>query len=465
VADLRALREALRPPVPVEVVLLLPRLSRGARAVGVDPAWGAELRRWGAPDAAAAVVAADVRAAASSGADHVLLLGRDRRRRLQRAGYVTRTWSVRRAPAGATAVLPDGDAALDALARALPPRPSLRSLVVLILRRALPARGVVVAGREDVAAELPVLSGAQGRVGLVTGGAGPRRRSVLVVGHAGRPTHVVKVEPAGGDDRAEREQAVLAVLAELGGDHVPAPLGHGQVGGVRWCAETAVPGVPLSQVLGGRPRPDMVRQLLSELFSWSASLGAATARPRTWSDSDAASLPLAGPHTRLAGRLGDLRGVAGVLAHRDLASAHNVLVDGRRWAVIDWETARESLPLVDALPLGCAVLAAAHGARTPHEVALATLDLCRGRHAASEHLLEEVRRYLARLSVAGGAAGTLACLAFAQAASLRLEHQELLRRSRPDATADWTTPWDTVVQRWADTPGLGHRWQALGLGP
>jgi hypothetical protein len=466
VADRRELRARLP---PVAALLLLPVAPTAGRVLGAGPAWEESLLWWGLEDGdvrgpGGLVVAGSAPAAAASGAETVLLTGGDRSGALRRAGYAVRTWTVHPAPAGAAVA-----AVGDGLRRPGPRRGVARGRALAVdLARGVGGRERLhVASRVGGPPALAALAGGD-KAQVLAGGGGPRRRPViLVAGAASRsPSRVVKAGRAGDEVRAAHEQAVLERLHGAGlGRPLPRPLGTGRCGPFVWSAESAVAGAPLADLLGRPPRRRKVLALLEDVAAWLTRVAVATATARSWAEGCDDELPLVGEHARLAADRARLSGVPAVLVHGDLGSAFNLLVDGRSWTVVDWETARPAgPPLTDLLPLVCGALASLQAPSSAAAQARYVLRLCAGREEDSAWLHRVVDEHLRAVRVPADQAGTLAALAFGHQASTRLRH-ELLVRAAGDVPPAWRSPWDDVVRGWQSEPGLGADWSALRRTP
>jgi hypothetical protein len=274
----------------------------------------------------------------------------------------------------------------------------------------------------------------------------PRRRAALFT-----PDAIVKVpRDPGQRDRGEAEQQTLRALLDAGVGAVPRPLGAGTVGALAWSAESIVRGAPLAAVTD----PARGKRLLEQVARWLTDLAARTASTRAFEP-----LPLRGEHVAVGAGVPD--GVQSVLVHGDLASALNVLVDGDRHAVIDWETARRhGPPLVDLLPLLCLGMARLRGARGAEAEAAIVLALCRGDDRDSAWLFDLVRACAAASGVHASAVGALASLAWSYQASMRLVHEELVRAAGGTPVA-WVSAAEHVARAWSADPVLGAGWSAL----
>ena len=375
-----------------------------------------------------------------------------------RPGRPTR-YDVRSGASGATVLVPRGDRPLREQVDDGRPR-GLRAGTVRAVRGALPRAGLTVAGPVPalVTAAVPGRPGA--RTALLAGGGGPRRRGVLIVAPPTGPADlVIKAGPyASTAERAAGEQVLLRRVAAAAPGLGPKPLGGGSTGPWAWSAETLLPGWPLSEALGdestaGRRRTAAVLEALSGHLGRLAHATAGRLDPGT--------VRLRGPCTDLAPLLARLVGVPGVLVHGDLATAHNVLVQGTATALVDWETAAPGgLPLLDLLPLAALATARAAGATSTGAQAAYSLRLCAGKADRSGWFLA----LIASACGAGGVrledAGTVAALAWGHLASMPLVHVELARQAGQEVEP-WPTAAQDVAAAWLSHPGLGEAWPAL----
>lgn len=444
------------PLLPSDALLLLPRVPAGGSGTG---RWAAALADWQvAPGTGLRAGSPD------PGAEVLLLEGPDRGGRLAAAGYQVAEWDVRRLPSGTVVAAPRGD-------RELLRRTARHARVRLGRREALRGalarrRGVLtVAARSGTTPAALTAAGLGPRAALVLSTDGRRRAVFLVADAAGQVTAVVKAERRPGTgERGAAEQAVLRALqARLPTPLAPRPLGCGTAGPVPWSAESAVPGRPLAELLPVAG-PARVRRVLTGAAGWLGELARATAAPVAWEEL-VGGLPLRGAAAELRAGLARLAGVPGVLAHGDLASGLNVLVDADdRAFVVDWETARPAgLPLLDLLPLLCTSLARAEGVVEPHAQAARVLQLVRGDGADGRWLLEQVRAYARALSLPPDLLGPLAALAWGYQASMRAVHDELLVAAGLPAPP-WTSAAEVVLAGWLGPHGPGLSWDAVVAG-
>jgi aminoglycoside phosphotransferase (APT) family kinase protein len=209
----------------------------------------------------------------------------------------------------------------------------------------------------------------------------PPERSALIVSRSWRTTGslVVRRIGAGGETvaklapSAEREHDALALLgatAAAAGAAVPGLVGRVELRGIPGFVATAVPGRPVEDLL--LHNRDRVPDVIALVAGWLARWNEATAHRRPLTDADVERHLLAP-----AGRIGASEGygrflaalgaralgadVPFVAAHNDLTCS-NLLVDGPRIGVLDWEEATaEGLPLADLVYAGADAVAAADG--------------------------------------------------------------------------------------------------------
>jgi hypothetical protein len=462
------------PCIPAyEALLLLPRLPDCAIIWRGRSRWSAALESLGiaehvkhsSSEATGCLTIAPTGKAAASGVDLILIDGRDRARRLERAGYNVRTYVARRDLAGVVSIesLKSRGPLRDAGYESARQRP--RKLLVRGMRRLTGRHYVTVAHRGSLTpAAVSAVAGSMESARLLAAGGGERRRSTFLVAaeRNGAPHTAIKIGPLVWRARGIKEQLVLHRLQEIGlANEVPKPLGEGAFDRMCWSAETAVRGRPLSDLVC-RPTPrGEIRAALERLAGWFTQLAVTTRNARDWA-TPASALPLRGEHSRLGALRAALgTSVSGVLVHGDVGTGVNVLLDGCRFSIIDWETATEGeLPLTDVLPLICNALAAVNGYKEARDVADYVLRLCAGREADSEWVLSLLSSYCFQTGVPLDQAGTLAVLAWGYQASMRLVHDELVVQAG-GVPVGWKSPADDIARDWLSYPDLGTTWAAL----
>lgn len=399
--------------------------------------------------------------------DVVISEGSGGRRSLTERGYEVRRYRVTRTRSGIDVDL------LHRRRRALHPdvthgrgvaRRSGRTL-----RARLASRTVLIATRSGGMPALVVEALTHGSVppGLLvlrlrTGG-DDRRRTVLFLGTGATTDCVIKVERGGSSSRGALEQQVLGRLGELGVSGVPRALGFGRFGSDAWSAESALPGRALASIdVRALPR-QRFELMLEEVTSWFVRLAVASRGARQ-SATTCSLVGLRGEHTGAARRVRSLNGVPLIMAHGDVGSGVNLLLDGTDVGVIDWETALSAgLPLHDLLPLLCHSLALRRGLADPDAGGRYIVHLCAGKEPESPFLISLVLRYLRALDIDLRHAAALGALAWAHEASIRLVHDEMLVESGV-VPSPWRTAADYVAPAWRDRDDLGTEWVALDSG-
>jgi hypothetical protein len=233
---------------------------------------------------------------------------------------------------------------------------SLLPAVALVARPSSSRRLGDWALRLEPEAEAPALAC------LIRRGRKPEDRIVVVrTARDGAKASILKIGLAG---RA-RDQAVerlaleqLGPAARAAGANVPEPLSTSLLDDRAILVETALGGRTAAGVLGNRPRE--LPKLLDRLGAWLERWHRETCEYRVLEPADLDRL-VRDPLTRVAGvldpryvewlqgRCVELTGArcAFVAAHNDL-TMFNVLVDGDRLGIVDWECARAGdLPLCD----------------------------------------------------------------------------------------------------------------------
>lgn len=263
-----------------------------------------------------------------------------------------------------------------------------------------------------------------------------------------------------GADRNAPEQAMLRQLHDLGvGAHVPEPHGDGELDGLHWAAETVVFGTPMIRM---RPLWWRVHGAMATgaVIHWLEDLAVRSARPAPPRWEDRGLHPVGEAAAWMRAALDSVACSPGVVTHGDLVTGDNILVAGRRFSVIDWETGtRDGVPLVDLLPMCCWSLARCRGLGRPSEQADFVVDLCAGSVAESPMLLDLVSRYLGRVGLPLRAAGPLAAVAWAHAGSMRARNAGMVQAAG-DQPRTWTSMAELVLERWMVHPRLGHGWAA-----
>jgi hypothetical protein len=410
------------------------------------------------------------RKAAGLGAPSVLVLGSGRRP-LRQAGYVTTTLLVRPGSAGPRLYVPVEfpSAVRAALLSPAPGRAAVKrfatAAVVTALRAGVPLPGAITfASRSDARPRFlteTLGAGFDGAWYLLTGEGDDLQRLVWFCFEGSEePTHVVKCSRVAGNEAAfDGEAHALRVVAGLPPHlrrHAPGLAGRASVDGLPVTVETAVPGRPLHvELAAGRDCAEVV----AAIADWIVELGEATRADATALAPELERLendvlpPWAA--TGLARRLPP---VPGVLQHNDIG-CWNVHVDGREFAVVDWESSRTGLPLWDLLYFLTDALAeqAAHSSGLGKEQAVPRL--LRGELGASQTLFERLTDAAERLAVPATAVGPIATLAWlehARSPGLRAEIASL----QDAESGAGRFPLEEVASYWLSDPLLGVDWPA-----
>jgi hypothetical protein len=242
---------------------------------------------------------------------------------------------------------------------------------------------------------------------LLLGSGGVRKRAAfLLFADAGRTQQVVKFTRQPGNTEAfDREEQALRQALAAGpavADRAPRLLARGELAGVPASVETAMPGVPLRLLR----RPERLA-VAEDVAHW--------------------------------------LGTVGRFQHGDL-TGDNVLVDGGRFGLVDWEHARaDGLPLADLLFFAAHVLP---GRGDP-------VALFLGRSPESPRLF----RWVQATGLSRADAGRYAAQAWQEYG----ERARASRLAREQLTGAAVPPYlpEQVATAWRTDPGLGEGWPAL----
>jgi len=422
----------------IDLRFLLPELPESVRLIGEPAGWREGLAAAGIPvvntDAPLTVAAAG-RAAEAAGSPNVILLGLLGSGALERQGYSTRVVLVRPrlfVPLDAPA------ACAHALLAPHPHRSAAKRvgarLALAALRRGIPiASAVVVATR----ARRPALLGAAAAIGapigddwcVLRGGGDDLQRLVWLCFDGAGPRTAVKFTRVPGNaapfERDAMAGATLARLPKAVRADVVHHYGRLRVGDLQGVAESAASGVPLQDLLETGSDPG---DAVDSIAQWIIELGAATKDP------------------------------AGVFQHMDLGT-WNVLVDGARFVVVDWESSRRGEPLWD-LAYFLSDALTARGPREPDARLRAMLALHRGEARGSDRFFT----WLDRAADAAGvdAIGPVVLRAWQHHARSHAERSDRGRalQSETAAAAD-RGPLERLAVPWSEDPQLGLEWPAF----
>jgi hypothetical protein len=270
-----------------------------------------------------------------------------------------------------------------------------------------------------------------------------------------RPTHVVKfARVTGYAEPFERDERGLELVRRAGSvvaAHAPELGARFTAEEIECSVERAAVGERLFAVLQGGAPPAVREALVDTIAEWLIEVAVVTRTPATTSnaegfarewDVDPAELVLP-------------EGTPGSLQHNDLGS-WNVVVDGTRFTLLDWEDAQpDGLPPGDLWYFLADALAHLDGvattARADHFV-----RLFRGELPASQLLFARTRQAVERLELPEQAVGRMATLCWLRHGSADRER----RRAAAELGGTTLAPIDfaELTHRWLTEPGLGPRW-------
>jgi hypothetical protein len=148
-----------------------------------------------------------------------------------------------------------------------------------------------------------------------------------------------------------------------------------------------------------------------------------------------------------------------VLQHNDIG-CWNVHVDGREFAVVDWESSRTAgLPLWDLLYFLTDALAIQAARSDGLGKEQAVPRLLRGELAASQVLFDRLRDAAERLDVPAAAVGPIATLAWLEHARSPDLRAEIASLQEAESGAG-RFPLEEVASYWLSDPLLGVDWPA-----
>lgn len=256
-------------------------------------------------------------------------------------------------------------------------------------------------------------------------------------------------------ERGRHERHVRAAVARYPdlNEHVPRDLGRLTFAGSPASVETVAPGVSLD---GLWQRGDVERALAvgERVLKWLCDLAQASAAPgsdaRAFVVEDADALGV--DATRLIDAIVD---VPRVVAHNDLGTV-NVLTDGSRFTVIDWEDGLiEGLPVVDVAYFVTTLLAMIHAPSEPRERARWCCALWRGELPESQFAFRWLRRAADGLGLDGVQTGALVTMSWLQGAHSAGDREHL----QTERTPHLGYYRGFVTQYWLDDDRLGLGWQ------
>lgn len=251
-----------------------------------------------------------------------------------------------------------------------------------------------------------------------------------------------------------REEAGLRAAASAEptiSQRAPRLLGCVEAGAHHVCLQTAVYGVKLELLLAAPGGRRAKTALISAVAEWLIELARRSQVPP--GDSTGQRRP---DQAALAGELGEtvaevLRRVPTVFQHGDLSTG-NVIFNGTRFALVDWEWATPAgQPLWDLLHFGLHALPALDGRDWGSR---AVRELFAGQAPASALLFGWIRRAARDLMIDDEDVARLALLGWARHARL----SEQVRREAGGRLA--RLPVETAYQLWRSDPEFGDRWSA-----
>lgn len=263
----------------------------------------------------------------------------------------------------------------------------------------------------------------------------------------------------------ERDERGLKLAAAAGGSvaaRAPRLVGRLTWNGIHASVETAGRGARLREILTSpAPRADKLR-LIDALCGWIVGMGLKTSAPPEALEPERARLLAevvaswadVGASPDLVLGLPPLRPV---LQHNDLGS-WNVLVQGRDFTVVDWESSRaHGLPLWDLLYFLADALALLDGAAAGVTRHAHTASLFRGDAPSSSLLFAWVRRAATELQIPPEAVGRVATLCWLHHSLSHVERRGSLGRVAESAenTLHGT---ELVGPAWLSDPALGPNW-------
>jgi hypothetical protein len=255
-------------------------------------------------------------------------------------------------------------------------------------------------------------------------------------------------------DRDERGLRLVAAAGESVSKRAPQLLGRFTWQGIHASVETAARGYRLRELLTAPLRRAEKIRLVDLLAEWIVALGTTTASPPAALEDErsrlvAEVLPQWSGAGVTAQLVGELPALSGVLQHNDLGS-WNVVVRGREFTVVDWESVRRyGLPLWDLFYFLADALALLDGQSDGETRHAHTTALFRGDTSSSEILFRWTRAAATELQIPASAVGGIATLCW-------LHHS--LSHVRRSESLDQFTP--TKEQRLHGTELLGAAWLA-----
>jgi hypothetical protein len=260
-------------------------------------------------------------------------------------------------------------------------------------------------------------------------------------------------------DNAERGLRVVAAAPVEVQRAAPRIIGRGELDGHHVLVETAATGTSLEQVLTGRSSRAEKLGAAEHVVSWLHAIAMTTAGSNGVVDE------IARLHERVVARspvtlddaISTVSSVPSVLAHGDLWET-NVLVDGDRVGVLDWDDARAcGFPLWDLLHFSLNVLPLIDGARLQADRERLAIALVEGSAPSSPVFSAWIRGAVFSAWIRGAAVTlglddrTVGALLFLCMADWLLARE----RTVPGELGSWFLP--RVARWWVTTVGAGWR--------
>jgi hypothetical protein len=264
-------------------------------------------------------------------------------------------------------------------------------------------------------------------------------------------------------DPFDRDEQGLAVASAAGVAAARAPrlLGRFVADGLHASIETAAVGYRMRELLQ-RVSTREGRDLIDGVASWIVELGRATAAPPDALTGERRRLldevvPRWSAEGGAASLVTNLSPLAAVAQHNDLGT-WNVIVDGREFVAVDWESASSAgLPLWDLLYFLADALAMLDGSvdgATRHEH---TRRLFRGELPSSRVLFEWIRRAVRAFAIPDEAVGAIATLCWLHHSLSNVDRDEV-RARLGDPTPARLHGMEQMASTWLRDSALGSGW-------
>jgi len=263
----------------------------------------------------------------------------------------------------------------------------------------------------------------------------------------------------------ERDERGLRLAAQAGGAvaaHAPRLLGRFEADELPCSLESAAAGSRLTYLLQQRGSRNEKLRALDEVAAWTIEIARATAAPadalleerRRLEEDVVTRYPQMPP-----GLVSGLPRLPAVLQHNDLG-CWNVVVGGRGFTAVDWESARKhGLPLWDLLYFLVDALVHLDGAWQPDRREAHAARLLLGETASSEILFRWVAEAVRTLALPPDAVGPIVTLGWLHHGLSPVARDEASRTLAPGLRSDGTFA-EWMARVWLSTPGLGTGWSS-----